>query len=66
MQVRPPDLLARALPQAHRADLAGATHTLKASVDGNPFATYTDRAVPLHAELVPSIVKFFGNPQGFD
>lgn len=49
MQVRPhdADLLARALPQAHREDLAGATHTLKASVDGNPFATYTDRAGPL-------------------
>ncbi|WP_421358031.1 alpha/beta hydrolase [Agrobacterium rosae] len=60
------DLLERALPQAHRTDLAGATHTLKASVDGNQFATYTDRALPLHPELLPSIVKFLVKPSDFD
>lgn len=68
MQVSPEDadLLERVLPQAHRIDLAGATHTLKATVDGNPFATYTDRALPLHAELVPSIVRFLVNPSQFE
>ncbi|SCZ25739.1 hypothetical protein SAMN03080610_00836 [Afifella marina DSM 2698] len=60
MQVRPrdADLLERAMPQAQRMDLAGGTHMLKASVKGDPFATYTDRTLPLHEELVPGIVRF--------
>ncbi len=60
VQVRPhdADLLESALPQARRIDLAGGTHMLKAAVPGRPFATYTDRALPLHDALVPGIVAF--------
>lgn len=63
IQVRPhdADLLESALPQAHRVNLAGGTHMLKATVEGKPFATYTDRALPLHEELVPGIVGFLGD-----
>lgn len=63
MQVRPhdADLLESALPQAHRINLVGGTHMLKASVEENPFATYTDRALPLSEELVPGIVRFLGS-----
>ena len=31
---------------------------LKAAVAGNPFATYSDPALPLHEALVPGIVSF--------
>lgn len=60
IQVRPhdADLLEGALPQAHRMNLAGGTHMLKAAVAGNPIATYTKPALPLHDELVPGIAKF--------
>lgn len=52
------DLLAGALPQARRVNLAGGTHMLKAAVAGNPFATYIDPALPLHEGLVPGISSF--------
>lgn len=60
IQVRPrdADLLKGAMPQAHRLNLARGTHMLKASVEKNPLATYMDRTLPLHEELVPGIVKF--------
>ena len=60
MQVRPydADLLEGALPQAHRLNLVGGTHMLKAAVAGNPFATYADPALPLHEALIPGIASF--------
>ena len=60
VQVRPhdADLLESALPQARRMDLSGGTHMLKAVVPGRPYATYTDRTLPLHDGLVPGIVAF--------
>jgi hypothetical protein len=68
MQVHPhdADLLEHALPQAHRIILAGGTHLLKRSIEGKPFATYTDRSLPLHPELVPGIVKFIGSGTKFE
>lgn len=62
MQVRPhdADMLEAALPQAHRLNLVGGTHTLKASVAGDPYATYADPTLPLHEDLVPGIVKYIG------
>lgn len=52
------DLLEDALPQAQRIDLAEGTHMLKVDIAGNPMATYTDRSLPLHRDLVPGIVRF--------
>lgn len=52
------EMLASAMPQAHRMNLAGGTHMLKLSVKENPFATYTDRSLPLHENLVPGIISF--------
>ncbi|GGH48950.1 hypothetical protein GCM10011341_10960 [Frigidibacter albus] len=51
-------LLAAALPQAATAMLPGATHMLKPDQPGQPFATYTDPALPLHEGLVPAIIRF--------
>jgi len=60
IQVRPldADLLASAMPQAGRADLPGATHMLKPDVPGQPHATYTDPALPLHDGVLPAITGF--------
>ena len=60
LQVKPrdADLLADAMPHAVRVDLPGATHMLKMDVFGSPLATYSDPALPLHPELIPSIVRF--------
>ncbi|AMY70218.1 alpha/beta hydrolase [Frigidibacter mobilis] len=51
-------LLAAALPQAEVTMLPGATHMLKQDLPGQPFATYTDPALPLHEGLVPAIARF--------
>jgi len=51
-------LLANAMPQAKTRMLAGATHMLKQSVDGDPLATYRDPTLPLHPDLVAAIVDF--------
>lgn len=60
MQVKPvdADILASALPQAGRLDLADATHMLKADVPDQPFATYADPSLPLHPALLPALVRF--------
>lgn len=60
MQVKPldADILAAALPQAERLDLAGGTHMLRADVPGQPFVTYADPSLPLHPDIVPGIVRF--------
>ena len=60
VQVKPrdADLLAAAMPQAARVDLGGATHMLKASVPGQPLASYTDPALPLHPDLLPALRRF--------
>ena len=60
IQVKPldADLLAARLPIADRAELCGATHMLKMDVPGQSLATYTDPALPLHADLIPEITKF--------
>ena len=60
VQIKPLDaeLLAKAMPQAERIDLPGATHMLKADQPGQPFATYTDPALPLHPEALPAIAGF--------
>lgn len=54
------DLLQAALSNADRLDLEGATHMLKLSVKGQPFATYTDPSLPLHDALISGIVDFLG------
>lgn len=60
IQVRPhdADILESALPQARRVNLPGGTHMLKADKEGQPFATYTDPKLPLHADLVPAVTNF--------
>lgn len=60
LQVRPQDagLLADAMPQAARLDLAGGTHMLKPAVAGQPFAGYRDPTLPLHPALLPGIAAF--------
>ena len=57
MQIKPKDadLLASAMPQALRADLTGATHMLKDDVPGQPFISYTDPTLSLHAGLIPAV-----------
>lgn len=57
-------MLATAMPQAERRDLAGATHMLKPDQPGEPFATYSDPALPLHPDLVPAIVEFLAAQGG--
>lgn len=59
-QIKPydADLLAAAMPQAIRMDLTGATHMLKTDISRDPSATYHDPRLPLHPEVVPSIVQF--------
>lgn len=67
MQVKPADaaLLGQAMPQARRQMLPGATHMLKADVPGQPFATYTDPALPLDAAVVPAFSTFLdAHPPG--
>jgi len=68
IQVRPrdADLLGNAMPQAVRVDLEGATHMLKADIDGKPLATYTDRTLPLHENLVPAITRFLDSASQAD
>ncbi|MEM9763106.1 MAG: alpha/beta fold hydrolase [Pseudomonadota bacterium] len=63
VSVRDADLLAEALPQARRVDLAGATHMFKSDVPGQAFLTYTDPSRPLHPELVPTITTFLASAQ---
>lgn len=60
MQVRglDADLLARAMSQAERVDLVGATHLLKLDVPGKPYATYMEPSLPLHPDLVPQISDY--------
>lgn len=60
LQVKPrdADLLADAMPQAAHVDLRGATHMLKMNASGDPLATYRNPALPLHPELIPSVVRF--------
>ncbi|WP_297756481.1 alpha/beta fold hydrolase [uncultured Shimia sp.] len=60
LQVKPLDaaLLAEALPNATRHDLAGATHMLKSDKPGAPFATYSDPTLPLHPDLIPTLAEF--------
>ncbi len=58
VRMKDSDLLHTALPQAQRLTLSGGTHMLKADVPGQPAATYTDRTLPLHDDLVPGIVRF--------
>lgn len=58
------DLLAAALPQATQKALTDATHMLKTDVPGQPFVTYTDRSLPLHPDIVPTITDFLDkNPR---
>ncbi|MCR9239573.1 MAG: lysophospholipase [Alphaproteobacteria bacterium] len=66
MQVKPQDadLLAAALPQATMKALTNATHMLKTDVPGQPFVTYTDRTLPLHRDLVPTITEFLDKNPG--
>ena len=66
LQVRPLDagLLATALPQAERLDLPGGTHMLKPDQPGQPFASYSDPSLPLHAALIPAIVAFLERAPG--
>lgn len=63
IQVKPrdADLLVAAMPQGIRKNLNNATHVLKRDVEGQPFATYKDRTLPLHPELTPSIMHFVKN-----
>lgn len=58
LQVKPLDaqLLKGALPQADCRILGSVTHMLKADVPGNPYATYTDPTLPLHADIIPTLV----------
>ncbi len=60
IQVRPrdADILEAALPDAERVNLPGGTHMLKVDKEGQPFATYTDPGLPLHADLTPAITRF--------
>ena len=60
MQLRPLDaeLLARAMPQAEKVELQGATHMLKLDVPGKPYATYMDPSLALHPDLVPAIADY--------
>lgn len=60
IQIRPldADLLASALPQSERANLPGATHMLKQDLPGQPYATYTNPALPLHEGVLPAITGF--------
>ena len=60
IQVRPhnADLLSRAMSQSTRINLVGGTHMLKAAVEENPLATYTEPSLPLHEKLVPGIASF--------
>jgi hypothetical protein len=55
------DLLARAMPQARRIDLAQGTHMLKHAVEGQPLATYQDPGLPLHEDLLRGILLFLGD-----
>lgn len=66
LQVNPRDaaLIAAAIPAARRVDLPGATHMLKAGVDGQPLATYLDPALPLHPDLIPAILQFLATVPG--
>ncbi|WP_240474625.1 alpha/beta hydrolase [Pseudodonghicola xiamenensis] len=59
-QVRPvdADTLARAMPHAGRLDLPQMTHMLKADQPDQPFATYTDRSLPLVPEVAATISDF--------
>lgn len=61
MQVRPQDadILERALPQAHRTDLAGATHTLKTSVDGIHLLHTRIALYPFIQNSYPASLGFF-------
>lgn len=60
LQIRALDaeLLAGAMAQAETVILEGATHLLKPEVPGQPLATYTDPALPLHPGLIPAIAGF--------
>lgn len=54
LQVTPMDAqrLGAAMPRARCRVLPGVTHMLKAEIPGQPYATYTDPALPLHAEVI--------------
>ncbi|WP_273726087.1 alpha/beta hydrolase [Brucella gallinifaecis] len=52
------DRLAGAMPQAVLKSLNNATHVLKEGIQDQPFITYTNGALPLHSELMPTIVDF--------
>lgn len=66
VKLRDAALLANAMPQARRVDLHAATHMLKMDVSVSPMATYTNPALCLHPELVPSIVRFLRQGSIFD
>ncbi len=57
LQVMPMDAkrLGAAMPQARCRMLPSVTHMLKADLPGQPYATYTDPALPLHAEVIPEL-----------
>ncbi|KAB0537076.1 alpha/beta hydrolase [Pseudochrobactrum saccharolyticum] len=52
------DRLTAAMPQAVLKSLNNATHVLKEGIEAQPFITYTDPTLPLHSELMPTIVGF--------
>ncbi|MBF9051735.1 alpha/beta fold hydrolase [Roseobacter sp. HKCCD9010] len=50
--------LAEAMPQAETLTLRDGTHMLKQDVPGQPFATYTNPSLQLHADLIPGLRAF--------
>ncbi len=60
------DLLAAAMKQARKQVLPGVTHMLKVDVPGQPFATYTDPALPLDGAVVPAIQALIETQPGKD
>lgn len=63
MQIRFSDaeLLAQAFVQSKLIRLHGATHMLKQAVPDDPYATYSDPALPLHDALISSVVAFIAS-----
>lgn len=64
VSLRDAELLARAMPQAERADLHGATHMLKEDLPGQPLAGYADPALPLHPGVMAALLPFLEKAAG--